>query len=260
MRREFPEKGQCHSGAWNEGRRSVGGNWVLPLLLLLFGFLTGCESTAQVRSTTDEDIRATTIVPPVVKEEPVLETLGEDSKSLPTIAESVTPPETIQEEPIETVSPEPSSGAMESLPVKPSNAPKQLPLPTPQIPESLESHVAPPSEPMPPKTLEDVYFDFDQATILSSAKIVLQANAALLQTHFQHLDILIEGHCDERGSVEYNLVLGVRRAQAVQTFLRDLGIAQSRIRIVSYGKERPVCTEQNERCWQKNRRAHFVLR
>ncbi|MDT7043447.1 peptidoglycan-associated lipoprotein Pal [Candidatus Nitronereus thalassa] len=259
MQREFPENGVCHSGVQNGGRGIVVGNWCLPLLFL-FGLLTGCETTGQVRSITDEDIPATRIIPPVVKEEPVLENVVDEPKDLPTLAESVTPSETIQQELIEAASPEQLPEAMETAPVKPLSPPKDLPLATPHTPESLESTVAPPSEPIQPKTLQDVYFDFDQATILSSAKIVLQTNARLLQTHFQHLNILIEGHCDERGSVEYNLVLGVRRAQAVQTYLRDLGIPQSRIRIVSYGKERPVCSEQHERCWQKNRRAHFVLR
>jgi peptidoglycan-associated lipoprotein len=232
--------------------------WFLPLLLL-FGVLTACESTSQVRSMADEDIPTTTIIPPVVKEEELLDSLVEEPKSLPPLAESITPSETIRQEPTETVLPESPSEIREAFPAKSSSTPKQLPLPIPQIPESLESHTAAPSEPAQVKSLQDIYFDFDQATILSSAKADLQANAKLLQTHFQHLNILIEGHCDERGSVEYNLVLGVRRAQAVQAYLRDLGIPQSRIRIVSYGKERPVCTEAHERCWQKNRRAHFIL-
>jgi peptidoglycan-associated lipoprotein len=70
---------------------------------------------------------------------------------------------------------------------------------------------------------------------------------------------MIEGHCDERGSTEYNLALGDRRAQAAKNFLVSLGVASDRMQTVSYGKERPVCTDHNEDCWQRNRRAHFVM-
>ena len=71
---------------------------------------------------------------------------------------------------------------------------------------------------------------------------------------------MIEGHCDERGTAEYNLALGDRRASAVMQYLLSLGIPSNRMETISYGKEKPVCTESNERCWSKNRRAHFVFK
>jgi peptidoglycan-associated lipoprotein len=115
--------------------------------------------------------------------------------------------------------------------------------------------------PAPPPTihtiaLSDVYFDFDQFLIRRDATDALQANATRLKTDAA-LHVLIEGHCDERGSVAYNLVLGERRAKAVKQYLQDLGIPASQLTITSYGKDRPFCTEHSEACYQSNRRAHF---
>ena len=107
--------------------------------------------------------------------------------------------------------------------------------------------------------LGPVFFDFDKYAIRSDAVPTLQANVQLLKAKYQNSNVLIEGHCDERGTSEYNLVLGERRAQAVKNYLVDLGISSSRIQIVSYGKERPFCTQSNETCYQQNRRGHFVL-
>ena len=106
-------------------------------------------------------------------------------------------------------------------------------------------------------SLEDVYFDYDRFTIRGDAKPALEANAASLRSDSK-LKVLIEGHCDERGTVEYNLVLGEKRARAARQYLQDLGIESSRVQITSLGKERPFCGEHNPACWQKNRRAHFV--
>ncbi len=106
-------------------------------------------------------------------------------------------------------------------------------------------------------SLEDVFFDYDRFTLRSDAKPALEANAASLKSDLK-LKILIEGHCDERGTGEYNLVLGEKRARAARQYLQDLGIETSRVQITSLGKERPFCTEHNPACWQKNRRAHFV--
>jgi len=107
--------------------------------------------------------------------------------------------------------------------------------------------------------LEHVYFDFDKYVIREDAVPTLRANAQLLNAKYENSSVLVEGHCDERGTSEYNLVLGERRAQAVKNYLVDLGVSSSRIQIVSYGKERPSCTESVEWCWQQNRRGHFVL-
>jgi len=131
-------------------------------------------------------------------------------------------------------------------------------------PDDFVPEPEPPSpEPSPPapvveSSLSDVFFDFDQYAIRSDAVPILEKDAELLKSTYKDSGVLIEGHCDERGTVEYNLELGKRRAQAVKNYLLDLGIQESRIRIVSYGKERPFCTESEPSCWQKNRRGHFV--
>ncbi len=106
--------------------------------------------------------------------------------------------------------------------------------------------------------LADVFFDFDQYAIRSDAVAVLEKNAELLKNTYENSSVLIEGHCDERGTADYNLELGKRRAQAVKDYLIDLGVQETRIQIVSYGKEKPFCTESGPSCWQRNRRGHFV--
>jgi len=106
--------------------------------------------------------------------------------------------------------------------------------------------------------LSDAFFDYDQADLREDARSVLAADAQWLKKHAT-VQVLIEGHCDERGTAAYNLALGDRRANAAKEYLISLGIDGSRLRTVSYGKERPFCTEANESCWQKNRRAHLVI-
>ena len=120
--------------------------------------------------------------------------------------------------------------------------------------EPPSSAVAPPSEPV--AELTDVYFDFDQYVLRREARTGLKAAAIILQAQ-PNPRIVIEGHCDERGTSAYNLVLGERRAQAAKRYLQDLGLAGSQLQILSYGKERPFCTEHSEACWQLNRRVHF---
>jgi peptidoglycan-associated lipoprotein len=120
---------------------------------------------------------------------------------------------------------------------------------------------APPAQPPMPQAkpipgLSDVFFDFDRFVIRGDARSGLETNAGLLKSQSSE-KILIEGHCDERGTSAYNLVLGERRAQATAQYLRDLGVPSSQMQITSYGKERPFCTEHSEACWQSNRRAHF---
>ncbi|HLN81207.1 MAG TPA: peptidoglycan-associated lipoprotein Pal [Thermoanaerobaculia bacterium] len=106
--------------------------------------------------------------------------------------------------------------------------------------------------------LKDAYFDYDQSDLREDARGSLSGNAEWLK-RYPSIQVLIEGHCDERGTSAYNLALGDRRANAARDYLDSLGIASSRIRTVSYGKERPACTEGSESCWQQNRRAHFVI-
>ena len=126
----------------------------------------------------------------------------------------------------------------------------------------------PPVTPGPPSEVEeqqmfdsevrDAYFDFDKSDIREDAQQTLNANAAFFKAH-TNINFTIEGHCDERGSEEYNLGLGERRAEAAKQFLVNLGVSADRIFTISYGKERPQCSEQTEECWQKNRRAHFKM-
>ena len=106
--------------------------------------------------------------------------------------------------------------------------------------------------------LQDVHFQFDKSDILERDKPVLVAIAAFMKSYPQ-AHLLIDGNCDERGTVEYNLGLGEHRAHAALAYLVGLGVDGARLRSTSYGKEKPVCTEATETCWGRNRRAHFTL-
>jgi peptidoglycan-associated lipoprotein len=111
------------------------------------------------------------------------------------------------------------------------------------------------------RTLSDAYFDYDKSDIRSDAEGTLRSNGDALKRIFSaHADarVVIEGHCDERGTSEYNLALGDRRASAARDFILNLGVPTGRLSTISYGKERPQCSESEESCWQRNRRAHFA--
>ncbi|MEW6584881.1 MAG: peptidoglycan-associated lipoprotein Pal [Nitrospirota bacterium] len=105
---------------------------------------------------------------------------------------------------------------------------------------------------------EDVYFDYDKYDVRDDAKPILQKVASWLLKNTK-AKLSVEGHCDERGTNEYNLALGDRRAKAVRDYLIALGVGSGRIEMVSYGEEKPACAEQTESCWAKNRRSHFVV-
>ncbi len=107
------------------------------------------------------------------------------------------------------------------------------------------------------QNIKDVYFDYDKSDIRPDQQSSIQANSQFLGQH-TNINVTIEGHADERGSTEYNLALGDRRASAVKDALVAGGVSASRIKTISYGKEKPFCTESNEACWQQNRRGHFV--
>jgi len=109
-----------------------------------------------------------------------------------------------------------------------------------------------------PFEFNDALFDFDKYNIRPDARVVLDSTAEWLNNH-KDLNILIEGHCDERGTNEYNLALGEKRAKAAKGYLISKGIAPDRMSTISYGEEKPLCTAHNENCWQRNRRAHFVI-
>ena len=106
--------------------------------------------------------------------------------------------------------------------------------------------------------LADIHFDLDSAELREADRQTLTQNADVLK-RFDFLRLSVQGHCDERGSVEYNLALGERRARAAFDYLVSLGVSADRLKTVSYGKEIPICTESNESCWARNRRAHFEV-
>ncbi len=125
----------------------------------------------------------------------------------------------------------------------------------------------PPPPPPPPPTVnegdlfsqgvKDVYFDYDKSDVRADQIASVQADVAFLNAH-ANINFTIEGHCDERGSTDYNIALGDQRASAVKNALTAAGISANRIKTISYGKEKPFCSESNEACWQQNRRGHFV--
>jgi peptidoglycan-associated lipoprotein len=134
------------------------------------------------------------------------------------------------------------------LPLPPPAEPRRLPPPR-SLGERLSSEV------------QDAYFDFDKFHIRDDAALALVRDAEALKIIFDDFPdttVVLEGHCDERGSAEYNLALGDRRASAAREYLEHLGVPVHRLITVSYGKERPQCTEATEECWQNNRRVHFV--
>ena len=107
--------------------------------------------------------------------------------------------------------------------------------------------------------LRDIHFDFDRRDLRPDAREILKGHAAWLKAN-PRVRVEVEGHCDERGTSEYNLALGAKRAESARRYLIDLGIAPDRLSTISYGEELPICKEQNEACWAKNRRAHFVVK
>ena len=167
--------------------------------------------------------------------------------------------ETVRQEQIASVETPPSSGGAPSQDMRGS----QLTPSTPGSNSVPSSSVMPGSKgstSSPDLTgLDDIYFDFDRYHIRQDAQPVLEGNARWLRVE-SGKSFLIEGHCDERGTLAYNLVLGEKRAKSTMRYLEDLGIPGSRIQTTSYGEVRPFCKEHNEGCWQQNRRVHFVLR
>ena len=146
-------------------------------------------------------------------------------------------------------------------------APPPAPAPPAMAPPATAAPAAPaaPTARPEPKEfaavpeLKPIYFDFDKYDIRPADAKVLDANAQWLKSNDSQL-LLIEGHCDERGTNEYNLALGERRAKSTMNYLVSQGVQASRITIISYGEERPVCTQKNEECWSKNRRAQFLVK
>jgi peptidoglycan-associated lipoprotein len=130
-------------------------------------------------------------------------------------------------------------------------APAQVEQKAPEKEEAKERAAAAGEE------LQPIYFDFDKSFVRDDARSVMKANADWLKAN-PKVKVRIEGNCDERGTIEYNQALGQRRAASAKKYLTDLGISANRISLISYGKEKPVCKQSNEDCWQKNRRGDLV--
>ena len=149
-----------------------------------------------------------------------------------------------------TVDPEPAEQPPVAEPVEPAEPIKPTVEPDPPAPTDAEilRHI----------NMEDVYFDFDKATLRDDAKATLERHAEVLKAN-PRVQVLVEGHCDERGTDEYNFALGERRAERVRSYLVSLGIDASPLRTVSYGERNPAAMGSNEDAWAKNRRGHFAL-
>jgi peptidoglycan-associated lipoprotein len=141
----------------------------------------------------------------------------------------------------------PPAAASAHVQEKSAPAPTAAPATTPPQAPTLEAG-----------DLKDVFFDFDKSDLRDDARAALDLDSKLLREH-PHARIRIEGHCDERGTVAYNIALGEHRADAVKEYLVAAGVSASQVAIISYGKERPFCDEHNEACWAKNRCGHMVL-
>lgn len=162
----------------------------------------------------------------------------------PAPAPAPAPPPVMAAPPAPAPAPAPPPPAPAPAPVAPAPAPAPAPPP-------------PPADYEPNDNLKSIYFDFDKSNIRPGDAKILDASAAYLKSN-SNLLVLVEGHCDDRGTAEYNIALGERRAKAAVNYLVAQGIDASRFTTVSYGKERPVCSEQNEACWAKNRRDRFL--
>lgn len=156
--------------------------------------------------------------------------------------------------------PVPPAAAAPPAPAAPAPAPVA---PAPVAPPTAAP--TPPPAPAPPKeyrandALKRIHFAFDKADIRPDDVKILDATVAYLKSNANQL-VLIEGHCDERGTNEYNLALGERRAKAAMNYLVANGVAANRITTISYGEERPLCSEKNEGCWSRNRNDNFLTK
>jgi len=155
----------------------------------------------------------------------------------------------------------PAPSAMQPAPAPaPATVPRPAPAPAPApTPAPAPPAMVKPSEFSPNPNLKTIYFDFDKYNIRPDDAKTLDGDAAWLKANPNNL-VLIEGHADERGTNEYNLALGEKRAKAAMNYLVAQGVQASRVTIISYGEERPVCTEKTEACWAKNRRDNFLTK
>ena len=152
--------------------------------------------------------------------------------------------------------PPPPPAASPTPPPPPPPPPSARPSPPPQLTE--EEIFARKSLDELTRELSDVHFDYDKSEVRDDARPTLQRNADWLK-RWGSTQATVEGHCDSRGSSEYNLALGTRRATAVKDYMVNLGVPANRLTVVSKGKEQPMCAEETESCWQQNRRGHFIV-
>jgi peptidoglycan-associated lipoprotein len=183
---------------------------------------------------------------------PVRIVLHREKAAEPVAAVPLPPP------PAEALVPPPPAPAPAPEPPAVTAAPPPPP-PAPPAPEPPPAARPAPREFVKIEDLRPIYFDFDRAVIRPGDAKILDANAEWLKEHPDML-VMIEGHCDERGTNEYNLALGERRARATRDYLISRGVVAERITLISYGEERPTCTERNEGCWRLNRRAEFLVK
>jgi len=155
--------------------------------------------------------------------------------------------------------PPPPPPAVTPAPPPPAPPPAPTPTPAPRALSEAEIFAGKSLQQLNnEKPLDDVYFELDKSDIRDEGKTALQKDADWLKK-WTTTQVTVEGHCDSRGSSEYNLSLGSRRANAVKEYLSSLGIQAGRMTVISKGKEQPFCSEEAESCWQQNRRGHFVI-
>ena len=169
-----------------------------------------------------------------------------------------TPAETVQPDRIASIEPPAESGVSRTQETRTNQISSQSPGST--LPSKSPASLHDRDSVMTPDStgIGDIYFDFDQYNIRTDAQSVLERNGQWMR-NASGKSLLIEGHCDERGTLAYNLVLGEKRAESAKRYLENLGISSSRLHTTSYGEVKPSCKEHNEGCWKYNRRAHFVM-
>jgi len=218
------------SGSGRGAMRAILGS---SLVVLAVTLLAGCPKKPEVGQA-----GPTAVGPQAAVTAPTPTTVGPPAKAAETPVSQPSPP---REAPVSQPSPP------REAPVSRPSSPREAATTRPSTPDKARE-----------SALKDIFFDFDKATIREDQKAAVAADAARLKAS-PTTKVLVEGHCDERGTAEYNLALGERRAKAMRDALVASGIEASRIRTVSYGKERPFALGHDESAWNLNRRAHLVL-
>ncbi len=230
------------------------------LLFLVLGLMVGCSSRHQTKVNSEQFSGKTKIVE--LEETPIEDTLIKPISSLENEKIELPPKPSLPVQPVSVEEPElessevPSSEPNGDLYASSGEGSTEV-----AIPQSTSiSELAKPSDlENLPYTLSDIFFDYDQYVLQTNDLSALETNAKVLLGRYPKKKILIQGHCDERGTEEYNMALGVRRAQTVKDYLADLGVPPENMQVLSYGKEKPFCTQHSWNCWKHNRRSHFVF-